>query len=137
MLEHIVKNGESIGHILELYHLELQELKAVNLHITDLDNIMSGMKIKIPLINKEIEQILTNTESFVQQYYPKITDLFEDDVKVDSPKEKQAIEKEVIKEEAKEETKEEITRSQDIEKTRHIPRRAYPGIIPPRNPYKR
>ena len=78
MLEHIVKNGETIHDILNMYHLELKEIQGVNLHITDLYNIQTGMKIKIPLINNEIEQILDNTESFVQKYYPKVNEIYEE-----------------------------------------------------------
>ena len=78
MIEHIVKNGETIHDILNMYHLELKEIQGVNLHITDLYNIQTGMKIKIPLINNEIEQILDNTESFVQKYYPKVNEIYEE-----------------------------------------------------------
>ena len=53
-----------------MYHLELKEIQGVNLHITDLYNIQTGMKIKIPLINNEIEQILDNTESFRTKILP-------------------------------------------------------------------
>ena len=67
MLEHIVKNGETIHDILNMYHLELKEIQGVNLHITDLYNIQTGMKIKIPLINNEIEQPLDTTATFVQK----------------------------------------------------------------------
>lgn len=126
MLEHIVKNGESIHDILNMYHLELEELMNINLHITDFYNLASGMKIKIPLLNNEVEQILANTESFVQKYYPKISEvitaketpqtppLIEDAASdaVLSNALVEPIEKETIKEEP-------------------ILRKAYPGIIPP------
>ncbi len=74
MLEHIVKNGESIYDILNMYHLDIESLKGYNLHITDLYNLASGVKIKIPIISNEIEQILEKTESFVQKYYPIVKD---------------------------------------------------------------
>ncbi len=118
MLEHIVKNGESIYDILNMYHLELEELVNTNLHITDFNNLASGMKIKIPLLNNEVEQILDNTESFVQKYYPKISEVI------------------TAKEEAFKPVEEEpnLTDSKNLEevsKVEPISRKAYPGIIPP------
>ena len=104
MLEHIVKNGERIDQIMNLYRVNLDTIKSYNLHITDFNNLLCGMKIKIPLISEEIEQILENTESFVKDYYPKVIDVIEE-VKVEEVKmEKPSFE-------------------------RGIP---YPGIIPPK-----
>lgn len=81
MIEHIVKNEEKIEDILALYKLSFDELVSYNLHITDFKNLVCGMKIKIPLISNEIEQILESTESFVKDYYPKIVDIVEENVK--------------------------------------------------------
>lgn len=111
MLEHIVKNGESIYDILNMYHLDIETLKGYNLHITDLYNLASGIKIKIPLISNEIEQILENTESFVQKYYPIVEDYTNN---------------------FKEENKENIKSNETVNErplTKGIP---YPGIIPPK-----
>ena len=80
MLEHIVKNGERIEQITELYGMKFDTIKSYNLHITDFNNLVCGMKIKIPLISEEIEQILENTESFVNGYYPKIIDIIDDNL---------------------------------------------------------
>ena len=130
MLEHIVKNGERIEDILNMYHLELDELIQLNLHITDFYNLMSGTKIKIPLIHNETEQILDNTESFVQQYYPKIHDVFEEKIEVVAPVNQPVLQEEEILERKEPE--------QEIKDNRLPPRgRPYPGILPPKNPYKR
>lgn len=83
MLEHIVKNEEKLEDILGLYKLSFEELKSYNLHITDFKNLLCGMKIKIPLISEEIEQVLDNTESFVKDYYPKIVEVIEEEKKVE------------------------------------------------------
>ncbi len=123
MLEHIVKNGERIEDILKMYHLELDELISVNLHITDFHHLLSGTKIKIPLLSAEVEQILDNTESFVQRYYPKMEE-FKEEVK---PEEK------VIENFENNEIKEPILQEQP----KREERRAYPGILPPKFPYKR
>ena len=92
MLEHIVKNGERIEQIISLYRVNLDTVKSYNLHITDFNNLLCGMKIKIPLINEEIEQILENTESFVKEYYPKVIDVIEE-VKEEIPKEGKVLER--------------------------------------------
>lgn len=103
MLEHIIKNGERIENIVDIYKVSYEELKLANMHISDLKNVVPGMKIKVPLISEEIEQILDKTESFVMNYYPLVT-------------------KEII------EKKEEKIKSSDV-----VPKgRAYPGILPPK-----
>ena len=105
MLEHIVKNGERIEEIMELYRINFDTIKSYNLHITDFKNLLCGMKIKIPLISDEIEQVLENTESFVKDYYPKIIEVEEDEIQ--TPK----------------------IESQDKVLERGKP---YPGIVPPK-----
>ncbi len=125
MLEHIVKNGESIHDILNMYHLELDEIKGVNLHITDFYNIQTGMKIKIPLINNEIEQILENTESFVQKYYPKVNELYEEKPMVHEIHE----ERPKVEERSSEMKQESIKEAPIINSPKGKP---YPGILPPR-----
>ena len=78
-----------------------KKVKHYHLHITDFNNVIPGMKIKIPLINDEVEQILSNTESFVMDYYPKVI-------------------KDIIEENA----------NNNVE-NKSLPRgKAYPGIIP-------
>lgn len=125
MLEHIVKNGESIYDILNMYHVELEEVKATNLHITDFYNLASGMKIKVPLIHNEVEQILENTESFVQKYYPKVHELYENDV-----------EQVPVREQKVEEVRPVI--EQPIPPIpKQMKGRPYPGIVPPTSPYKK
>ncbi len=123
MLDHIVKNGERIEDILKMYHLELEELISVNLHITDFHHLMSGPKIKIPLLSAEVEQILDSTESFVQRYYPKMEE-FKEEVKPEQKSienvESNEIKAPILQEQPKREE-----------------RKAYPGILPPKLPYKR
>ncbi|MCM1131370.1 MAG: LysM peptidoglycan-binding domain-containing protein [Roseburia sp.] len=146
MLEHIVKNGETIHDILNMYHIELKELTGVNLHITDFYNLASGMKIKIPLLHNEIEQILENTESFVQKYYPKVNEFYEEKTQI---QEKESLKVEELKEEKRNlaEAKEaqESLSKETIPLIEKIPKkvevrpkgRPYPGILPPKNIYGR
>lgn len=122
MLEHIVKNGERIEEILDMYHLELDEIQSVNLHITDFHHLVSGMKIKIPVMSKEVEQILENTESFVEHYFPKINEIIEEN-EVEEPK--------------KEWTPPLRQTSQPKEREAIFKGIPYPGILPPKPPYKK
>ena len=134
MLEHIVKNGETIHDIMNLYHIELEEIKSSNLHITDLYNLASGMKIKIPLLHSEVEQILANTEPFVQKYYPKVNDLYEADreapiaVQTNEPIESTPVAPPVVE---RKETIPPVVPHQTLEPKG----RPYPGILPPKGPY--
>lgn len=146
MLEHIVKNGETIHDILNMYHIELKELTGVNLHITDFYNLVSGMKIKIPLIHNEIEQILENTESFVQKYYPKVNALYEEKPQIKEREATQVEEPKIQKRDLEEpvETptsvpKEVIPPMEEVPQRVEIkPKgRPYPGILPPKNRHGR
>lgn len=121
MLEHIVKNRETLEDILNMYHLGVEELKNANLHITDFNHLASGMKIKIPLLTEEVEQVLESTESFVKRYYPKMEEI-----------EKVVLEK-PVEETPKVVEEKPMTPPPAVE----LNRRAYPGILPPKNPYKR
>lgn len=130
MLEHIVKNGETLQDILNMYHIELEEVKEYNLHITDFHNLVSGMKIRIPLLHNEIEQILENTESFVQKYYPKINEIYGQ-----NPMTEERIIENM-------EQKEEKPKIQEGAPSKPIsspkPKgKPYPGILPPKSPYSR
>lgn len=115
MLLHIVKNGESIDEILGYYHVTLKEIKNANLHITDFSNLVGGIKLRIPLVHDEIEQILESTECFLSDYYSKIEEEYLNDTVI--------LE---VKETKREE-------NQNVQKERGI---AYPGIMPPKRPYK-
>lgn len=115
MLEHIVKNNEKVEDILNLYRISIDELMSYNLHLTDFNNLICGTKIKIPLITEEIEQVLTNTESFVNDYYPMV-DEFEPEVKKVEVSNNETLNKKDYSN-----TKNTINRG-----------RPYPGIVPPK-----
>ncbi|MGM9969768.1 MAG: LysM peptidoglycan-binding domain-containing protein [Anaeroplasma sp.] len=130
MLVHIVKNNENIDDIINTYNVTLADLKKSNNHITDFNNLVGGTKLRIPMISEEIEQILETTESFISDYYSKISDEilndFEQRNKVLSENTKKEIEVNNI------ETKEDISRKTIINSDNRI---AYPGIVPPKKPY--
>ena len=146
MLEHIVKNGESIHDILNMYHIELEEVKSYNLHITDFYNLASGMKIRIPLIHNEIEQILENTESFVQKYYPKVNAFYDEKPQMKEEMTPQIEEPKVQKRDLPVNPLEPVSLPTEhtppveeaIKKIEPQPKgRPYPGILPPKNRYGR
>jgi hypothetical protein len=139
MIEHIVRMNEKVDSILNTYQITLDELKENNLHITDFSKLVCGMKLMIPFLSKNVEQILESTEGFVQKYYPKISEV------ISETKESIAETKEEIISENKEsivEIKEEIV--SEIKEGINMPRevkelnekKKYIGTIPPKKPYK-
>ncbi|MCI5583516.1 MAG: hypothetical protein MR357_07365 [Anaeroplasma sp.] len=125
MIDHIVKNNETADEILEMYHLSLDELIEFNPHITDFKNLKSGSILHIPMISREVEQILDKTESFIMDYYPKISE------EVLNIKEIESIGSKVIKDELEKE-KNVVEERENIIQHKAI---AYPGILPPKNGY--
>ena len=128
MIEHIVKNNEQLNDILNMYHISIEELREHNSHITDFNHLISGTKLMIPLVSEEVEQILEKTEGFVMDYYPKITeDIIPSlDKKFETVKEKPLEKKEEIS----------IKNETILNSPENNPRTPYPGIVPPKNPYK-
>lgn len=118
MLIHIVKNGETIDDIINTYRVSYEELRRLNSHVSNLNNLIGGTKLKVPLITEEIEQVLEATECFVSDYYSKISEDILNEI------EQRPIE---VKEEKKEEVKNTIEDNKDL--------RAYPGIMPPKKRY--
>lgn len=68
---HIVKNGESINTILNIYSLQKDELVESNRHIRSWDRLIPGSKLKIPTITSVIDQDVIDMEPFIEDYYPK------------------------------------------------------------------
>lgn len=128
MIEHIVKNNEQVNDILNMYHISIEELMEHNSHITDFNHLISGTKLMIPLVSEEVEQILEKTEGFVMDYYPKITeDIIPSlDKKFETVKEKPLEKKDEVS------LKNETIRNSPENNSRT----PYPGIVPPKNPYK-
>ena len=129
MIEHIVKQNERINDILNNYHLTFEDIKKYNSHITDFNNLIGGTKLMIPLIKQEVEQILDKTEVFVKKYYPKlIDDIIPSTYLDENEANDEAEDKPIIKEEVREE----VQKKENI--ARGIP---YPGILPPKAPYRK
>ena len=137
LIEHIVKYNERVEDILNSYHIELDELISYNSHITDFNRLLSGSKLMIPAISNEVEQVLDKTEGFVMDYYPKIS---EDIIpKLEPSNIKEVIETPTSSDNkdisAKIEDKQHMVNEANYQRN-DINRLAYPGILPPKRPYK-
>jgi morphogenetic protein associated with SpoVID len=45
---HVVKRGDTLWNLAEKYGVDFEQLKKINSHLADPDNLMPGMKVKIP-----------------------------------------------------------------------------------------
>lgn len=68
---HIVKKGETLEEIATRYKIDLAELRAMNTQIQDPENLLPGMKIRIPTktstVKKAVEMRQENDEEVVQE----------------------------------------------------------------------
>lgn len=71
MIIHIVRPNEKVDSIMNHYMISKNELISNNGHINDWNNLIPGVKIRIPEITKEILEVLDESEPFVEEYYPK------------------------------------------------------------------
>ena len=79
MILHIVRSGDTVRKIADNYQCEVSDITSNNLHITDFKNLKPGMKLKIPFLSKPILEVLEETESFISDYYPSLTENFKED----------------------------------------------------------
>ena len=148
MLEHIVKNNETLENICNLYHVSEMELKWNNSHITDWNNIPFGVKLWIPTLSVDVEQVLDKTEPFVMDYYPEISDdiipTMQDDSNLDNKTpviddDRDEVEKNKnINNNFVDNSPKPINNLKDnrVYRTNQSNFRAYSGIYPPKRPYK-
>lgn len=77
MVQHIVRMNETIGKIALTYNLSINEIKNINQHIRDWDKLVAGTKLNLPSIPEIVKDDLNDVEPFIEDYYPKITNLNE------------------------------------------------------------
>lgn len=70
---HIVRTNETIEKIAMIYNLDVMEIKELNTHIRSWNNLIPGVKIKLPEIPESVTTSLNDVEPFIEDYYPKIT----------------------------------------------------------------
>lgn len=78
MKEHIVKNGETIEKIMFIYSATKDELLEANKHIKNVDNLIPGTKLKIPIITKVVDDDMMNLDPFIEDYYEINEELFDE-----------------------------------------------------------
>lgn len=67
--------------IADNYQCEVSDITSNNLHITDFASLKPGMKLRIPFLSSPVMEVLEETESFISDYYPTLTEKFNEDVK--------------------------------------------------------
>lgn len=72
MNSHIVRVNEKIEKIANLYNLTVDEIKKINTHIRDWNNLLPGTKLRLPEISDMLNDEINNVEPFIEEYYPKI-----------------------------------------------------------------
>lgn len=77
MKYHIVQINEHIQDISRKYNVSVEEIVKLNRHINNLDSIIPGMKIRLPVLNDEISDELKNNFLDIEKYYPKVEDFKE------------------------------------------------------------
>ena len=69
---HIVRVNEKIERIANLYNLTIDEIKKINTHIRDWNNLLPGTKLRLPEISDMLNDEIDNVEPFIEEYYPRI-----------------------------------------------------------------
>jgi morphogenetic protein associated with SpoVID len=60
---HVVQSGETLSKIAQRYNVELDKIKELNTHLANPENIMPGMKIKIPSVSKPVKKETVQTRA--------------------------------------------------------------------------
>ena len=69
---HIVRTNEKIDSIINLYNLTLDEIKDLNTHISNWNNLIPGTRLKLPSISDALTNEINDIEPFIEDYYPRI-----------------------------------------------------------------
>ena len=115
---------------MDIYHVSFDEIRDYNPHISSFNDLPFGMKLRIPVLSHEVNQVLDSSEILVESFYD-------------------SIEKKIEFEEnnnKKEENNKKNFSKNDNENESNVPNfkennnvflsnRCYPGILPPKNKY--
>lgn len=74
MNSHIVRVNEKVEKIALLYSLSIDEIKKINTHIIDWNNLIPGTKLRLPEISDGLNNDIDNVEPFIEEYYPRINE---------------------------------------------------------------
>ncbi len=74
MIFHVIQQNEKLEDILNIYDITLSELEEYNQHISNIKQIIPGMKLRIP--NNSIDSIneIEEVTPFIEDYYPTYDD---------------------------------------------------------------
>lgn len=73
MTFHIVRMDEKIEKIALNYQLDIDEIKAYNKYVKDWSHLIPGTKLRLPEISNVLNEELDNYEPFIEEYYPKLS----------------------------------------------------------------
>lgn len=109
---------------MDSYHVSFDEIRDYNPHISRFNDLPFGIKLRIPVLSHEVNQILDSSEILVESFY-------------DSIEEKIMIEDKKIENEF---SKNSVDDSEPIgnivvNNNTILSNRCYPGILPPKNKY--
>lgn len=138
MGQHIVRMNESIGKIALTYNLTIEEIKNINQHIRNWDNLVAGTKLNLPSIPEIVKDDLNDVEPFIEDYYPKLLNL--NDI---TSNEENVIKTDVVISQKNEKNNEEVGQiPQEVNETPTMKEVNYPkksiyynGYYPPYPPY--
>lgn len=80
MTFHIVRMDEKIEKIALNYQLDIEEIKAYNKYIKDWNHLIPGTKLRLPEISNTLNEELDNYEPFIEEYYPKLSNNYSNNV---------------------------------------------------------
>lgn len=72
---HIVRMNETLQKIALIYNLSVDEIKSINKHIRNWDNIIAGTKLNLPAIPDALKDNLNDIEPFIEEYYPRYNEI--------------------------------------------------------------
>ncbi len=78
MTFHIVRMNDKIEKIALSYQLDIEEIKECNKYIKDWNHLIPGTKLRLPEISNVLNEELDNYEPFIEEYYPKLSNNYED-----------------------------------------------------------
>ena len=72
---HIVRMNETIDKIALTYNLTVDEIKDINKHIRNWNNLTPGLKLNLPPIPEIVKDDLNDIEPFIEEYYPRYNNI--------------------------------------------------------------
>ncbi len=95
MIFHVVQQSENLEDILNIYEVTIDDLKEHNQHISNIKQIIPGMKLRIP--NTSIDSIneIEEVTPFIEDYYPSYEDSFTNKISESSSEKNSLFQKEL------------------------------------------